>query len=125
MYGLCKSCIYYRDEYKTPTRRSPKHCVHPDVASVFGEGVNGFITGIDIFRCDYHEMHDKYCGDVLIKTKRGGLISYVNTKERKENKQFKLTDNSKNIKIVYEQNKLEDRNKGRNSRSIGSDGCPF
>ena len=111
----------------------PKHCAHPDVAPYYGAGVGGFTTGIDIFYCEYHQMHSPYCGDVALKTKRGGIISYVIPKKRKENKQFYLSDNKQNIKEIYDtkdpkrrrQDRLAYDNQGFDSHPYGLGWSPF
>lgn len=100
-YNLCHSCKYYHEEMRTPSYRIPKHCSNPFVRTFSLEN-GGFITGIDIFYCEYHLMYHPHCGDVVIRTKKGGLISYVNKKERKEKKQFYLSDNSQNIKQIFD-----------------------
>lgn len=103
-YGLCKACKYFVESRKTELERWPNHCKNEALQDYFGI-YDGFISGTDIFACDYFEQHDKYCGDVLIHLKKGGCVSYVKTRERKEKQQYILTDNSKNIKEFFEDDK--------------------
>lgn len=131
-YCLCHSCVYFHEEYKTPTFHLPKHCSNPHVASYFGASNGGFINGIDIFFCDYFTMHSSLCGDVVLKTKKGGVISYVIPKKRKEEKKYYLSDNSKNIREIYDNEKqkrksvrMEDDYQSINSHPYGLAWCPF
>ena len=100
MYGLCKSCVHYRDDVKTPFLREPKHCSHPDMIEFFGVSVGGFYSGIDIFACSYHQQYDANCGDVRIINPKGGITSYVITKERKQKRQYMLQNNEQNIRDI-------------------------
>lgn len=130
--NICASCVWFREEVRTPAYRCPKHCAHEAVMEYFGVESGGFISGIDVFTCDYHVPYHYYCGDVIIKTKKGGFIAYVNRKQRKEKKQWKLTDNSKNCKVFYdkksarnESRRMEKTAKGSDSGSFGATWCPF
>lgn len=128
-YALCHSCKYFIENVKTPYERKPNHCVHPEVSVLFGLDAGGFISGTDIFHCDYFEQHDAMCGDVLFHLK-GGKISYVVPNDRKKRQQYILTDNSKNIREIYERKQsktrhVEENHQGDDSHSFGLDGCPF
>lgn len=130
-YNCCSSCQYYREEYKTPELRLPRHCVHPEVSEMFGVNAGGFISSIDIFHCDYYFQYDSFCGDVLIKLKKGGIISYVVPNVRKKLHIYQLTDNSQNIKTIYSNEQkhksrhMEKNSKGSHCSPFGTDGCPF
>lgn len=133
-YGLCTACRYFREDVKTPFIREPKHCQCPQLAEWFSSAQGGFISGTDIIHCDYFRQHDYMTGDVLIKLPKGGFVSYVITKKRKEAGYYYLTDNSKNIKIIngdivdvtkHRLKRLEKNHQGCDSDFECTDGCPF
>lgn len=128
---LCQYCEYFKDEIKTPLIRQPKHCTKPENRDTFGLDAGGFITGTDIFHCDFFSQHHALCGDVAIITNKGGIISYVDKKRRKKLGLYGYNDNSKNINIVDEhgrqfQSHIVAQNlKNRDSGTFGAPWCPF
>lgn len=133
-YRLCYSCKWFVDEYKTPMERHPKYCKHPELSAFVGLETGGFISGTDIFHCDYFEQYPWQFGDVSYQTEKGGILAYVIPNDRKKRQQYILTDNSKNIKQLKEKSNGKKRNKsqclgednqGNNSSSFGASWCPF